>query len=89
MFYPKEFKARVKKAYPNFEDLHHALDSGSQVVGDYLYEHFTPQIPCSVILSATSLEALQAQVREIAEKNKLFEDWVTLRNAWYDNARDG
>ena len=64
MFYPKKFKERVKKVYPNWEELHRALDRGDPLVGDYLYSHFCFGIPCNVILAATSLEALQSKVRE-------------------------
>ena len=33
MFYPEEFKAKVKKAYPNSPLLHQRLDSGDKKVG--------------------------------------------------------
>ena len=89
MFYPKKFKERVKKVYPNWEELHRALDRGDPLVGDYLYSHFCFGIPCNVILAATSLEALQSKVREQEEKNNLYKDWVELRNEWYDNSKNG
>jgi len=38
MFYPKPFKERVKKAYPNWKKLHLLMDRGDILVGRYLYD---------------------------------------------------
>ena len=35
MFYPEDFKNRVKKAYPNWDELHRRLDEGDVFVGCY------------------------------------------------------
>ena len=68
MFYPDEFKKRVKKAYPDLELLHEKLDKGDDFV--YLYLQSITCLPCvldlypgalslATVLEATSLEELK------------------------------
>lgn len=86
MFYPEDFKQRVKETYPTNLELHQALENGDTRVGKYLYEDFPhrkefffiSQIPAvaSLILSATSLEDLQTAVRDA--QTHLYGEWLKL-----------
>ncbi len=76
MFYPDDFKERVKKAYPYLRDLHHALDNGDPIVGVYLSECRPAPITLETILLATSLEELQEKARIEKEKTDLWQEWL-------------
>ncbi len=78
MFYPEDFKTRVKKAYPNWEDLHRRLDSGDVFVGRYLDDNSTTSLSLDTILNATSLEKLQEKARTAQEKVELYREWSNL-----------
>lgn len=78
MFYPKDFKARVKKAYPNWEELHQRLESGDVFVGRYLDDSSSTSLSLDTILNATSLEELQEKARLAQEKVELYREWSKL-----------
>lgn len=78
MFYPKEFKKRVKKAYPDLEALHERLDSGDGFV--YIILQSVTCFPCvlelypgalsvQTVLDASSLKELKQQ--SMAERRKI------------------
>ena len=78
MFYPEEFKKRVKKAYPYLETLHEKLDRGDDFI--YLVLQSVTCFPCvlelypgalsiQTVLNASSLEELKQQ--SMAEKRKI------------------
>lgn len=78
MFYPEEFKERVKKAYPELNLLHQKLEEGDDFV--YLYLQSIKCLPCvlylqpgalsiDTVLEGTSLEELKK--RSIAEKTAI------------------
>lgn len=79
MFYPKRFKEKVREAYPNNPALYEQLEKGSLSVGTFLYNN---QLPTSVsfdtVLTATSLEELQEQVRHWELGNTLYSEWSDL-----------
>ena len=80
MFYPEDFKNRVKKVYPHWDELHRRLDSGDVFVGRYLYDNSPTGLSLNTILTATSLEELQEQAKIAQEKVALYHDWCTLYN---------
>ncbi len=80
MFYPEDFKNRVKKVYPNWDELHRLLDSGDVVVGVYLDNTSPTALSLNTILTATSLKKLQEQAKIAQEKVALYHDWCTLYN---------
>lgn len=82
MFYPEEFKARVKKAYPKWKDLHQRLDNGDTYVGNYLKDS-TKVVSLDTILNATSLKKLQDTARDAQEKVKLYCEWKKLYDEQY------
>ena len=83
MFYPEDFKKRVKEAYPNFEQLHCDLDNGEdEAVGKFLDKRSDLlSISIYIILDATSLEELQKMARENQKKLKLYGEWCELYDA--------
>lgn len=79
MYYPREFKERVKKAYPELELLHQKLDKGDDFI--FLYLKSINCMPSVVALSpgalsfytvleATSLYELKK--RSVAEERAIF-----------------
>ena len=86
MFYPEDFKNRVKKAFPTWEKMHQKLDEGDPAVGLYLADAPSENmkfnsygaIPVEEILKATSLEELQNKARAIVERGKLYSEWRKL-----------
>lgn len=79
MFYPEDFKNRVKKVHPNFDELHRRLDSGDVSVGIFLKDTFySPKISIDTILAANSLEELQEKARIVQERMKLASEWKKL-----------
>ncbi|MBD8922208.1 hypothetical protein EGR52_02140 [bacterium] len=79
MFYPEDFKNRVKKAYPNYDELHRRLDEGDVFVGRYLDDSSSTRISFETILSATSLEKLKNEARVGQEKVAIYNEWCRLR----------
>lgn len=53
MFYPDDFKKRVKKAYPDLELLHKKLDEGDDFI--FIYLRTGHCMPCAVELSPGAL----------------------------------
>lgn len=78
MFYPEDFKTRVKNAYPNWEELHRRLDSGDYFVGCYLDDSSSSAISLATVLAATSLEELQNKAKAEQEKVELYNEWCKL-----------
>ncbi len=79
MFYPKDFKNRVKKAFPTWDELHRKLDSGDELVGFYLEDNLPNVFSLlDTILTATSLEELQEKTKAIQEEVELYIEWCGL-----------
>ncbi len=78
MFYPENFKKRVKEVYPDWEELHQALERGDRSVGSCLDSSELTGISLNAILEATSLEELQKQARAQQEQIELYGEWVRL-----------
>lgn len=78
MFYPEDFKTRVKNAYPNWEGLHRRLDSGDCFVGRFLDDSSSTTISLDTVLAATSLEELQNKAKAEQEKVELYKEWSKL-----------
>ena len=70
MFYPEEFKKRVKEVYPDCEELHRKLDFGDDFIGIYLYNGSKSNSE-DVFLNASSLNKMQ-------EKMNLYNEWLKL-----------
>lgn len=90
MFYPDDFKERVKKIYPKSTALHHYLDSGEgSFVGALLRSETPVGIPFAQVLDAKYLEELQDIAKKGLEKEALYEEWQLLYRAWvHDHPED-
>lgn len=78
MEYPEDFKAAVKKVYPDPGwSLDEALDKGSEIVGRYL-DDAEKTVSLKFILAATTLEEVQAEARRCQERVDLYRRWVEL-----------
>lgn len=72
--YSEDFKARVKKVYPDWERLHELLDQNNPIVGRYLYDSAKGYIESHAVLAATSLAELQELARKEEEKLNLYKE---------------
>lgn len=78
MFYPREFIRKVKKAYPNWKEVHRKLDEGDASVSRHLYNGANRVFTIDEILAAKSLKELQEEARESKQRIKLYEEWCKL-----------
>lgn len=78
MRYPDDFVVAVKTAYPNSTRLHELLDTGNVMVGRILDDSQSSGLSLRRILSATTLEELQADARAMQRKQELYEWWIQI-----------
>lgn len=82
MRYPDNFVAAVKAEYPDWDDLHRALDRGSQMVGRYLDDsQRTASSWEALILTATNLAVLQEEARREQRRRALYHQWIGTKIA--------
>ena len=76
--YSDGFIAEVKSVYPQWRELHAAVDAGKQIVGRYLGDS-CDRITVDEVLAATSLEELQDRAMDDEMRNYLQSvDWHAL-----------
>lgn len=82
MIYSKEFIEKVKKEYPDWKDLHRALEMGDIRVGNYLAEKSNLDMDAEEIVRAFN-EGREEDVFKSAEKcvrrKKLYVEWWNLQ----------
>lgn len=76
--FSKKFLDEVNALYPDWKDLHEAIEHNSGMVGRYLDDAswcvwFSPEN----ILEASSLEELQAKAKIEMRKRKLYKDYMS------------
>ena len=76
--YPDYFVKEVKAAYPDWKELHSALDNGSPMVGRYLDDSARHSISNADILKADSLGELQQRAALQAVGVDLYRTWVKI-----------
>lgn len=80
--YPEDFKAKVKKVFPDWVELHKALDSGSELVGRYLDDsrrlEMRPKDIIEAFKSGNHDQVLKAAERA-DEIDKLYVEWLEFR----------
>lgn len=76
--YSKEFISKCKCIYPNWEELHIALNNNREIVGRYLDDARYGGISNDTILEAKTLESLQAMALEIKKKIDIYVEWGNL-----------
>ena len=80
--YPEEFKKRVRKAYPNREDILRKLENGDEDLVTYLI-HLTRPISFYDLLKVKTLEDLERlkeEARIEIDRGKLYEDGVRIKS---------
>ena len=82
--YSKEFIEECKRVYPNWKELHKALEEGKVIVGRMLDDSRYDKITNDEILTASSLKELQDKANKIKDKNNLYSWWFSI----YDSVRD-
>jgi hypothetical protein len=78
MQYPDDFVKRCKETYPDFYDLHEALDDGLVFAGRYLDDSRYGGVSNKDILRAESLEQVQELARQCEMRNQLYKEWFDL-----------
>lgn len=62
MLYPEDFKKRVKEVYPNWDELHQAMERGEDV-GKLLFKGFMSMKTYRKIFEEEGAEAAKKEVR--------------------------
>ena len=84
--YPAEFVKRVKAAYPDWPDLHKALDKGSEIVGRYLDDSREGGIdPHEVVkmIDQGQVQALRQKADELVLRQKLYTEWGKIADRMF------
>lgn len=80
MRYTEDFKARVRKAIPNFPTLNKHLEANSPLVGRFLddsREYFTGKDVMRAVKTG-GLGAIYREAEESAEIEDLYEEWLDM-----------
>ena len=78
LVYPDYFVKDVKAAYPDWQELHSALDNRSPMVGRYLDDSAQHCISNADILKAERLSELQQRAALQAIGVDLYRTWVKI-----------
>lgn len=76
--YPKEFKEKCKKVYPDWTQLHNFLDLNNPYAGRLLNDAALDVISPEDIINATSLDELKNKALAIKEKEELYSEWYKI-----------
>lgn len=79
--YPKEFVDAVKEEYPEWQELHRALDAGEETVGEYLAQESSRVIsPDHVValIDQGKVEQLKAEAQKLIRGRQLYTSWCGL-----------
>jgi hypothetical protein len=68
----------MKNAFPTDLQLHAALDSGSETVGNYLEQVVSQVISPEDVLAARYLEDLQKRAEEMLKIKNLYNQWCLI-----------
>jgi hypothetical protein len=77
--YSPEFIKRVKAVFPDWTDLHQALDSGSEVVGRYLNDsQGTPMRNEELVkaLEGGKQQEVLEKAKKLAAIDELYSEWM-------------
>ena len=79
MNYSEEFKKEVKEIFPNNEKINELLENGGTFLGRYLDDaRYGIGITVDGILSATTLEEVQARIINHRYKEEIYGKWLKL-----------
>ena len=81
MKYPADFIAAVKEAFPDWTELHKALEAGGEIVGRFLLDssYWTPD-PQEVadMIDQGRVSEVRAEAQEHITADKLHDWWLQL-----------
>lgn len=77
MFYPEDFKVRVRSIFP-WKEIHRKLDSGDESLGRDLDTNAPRALSIDFILAASSLEEVQEKAKFAKKVVNLYHEWCTL-----------
>jgi hypothetical protein len=78
MEYPQKFVADVKELFPDRPKMHELADNGNPFLGRYLDDTTGNVMAIDTILSATSLDDLQRNARQLKRRAGLYTEWSKL-----------
>lgn len=79
MYYPDDFKKELKEVYPDSKEMHDLADKGGYFLGRYLDDSsYGTGVSIDEILTALTLEELQAKARIQKRKINLYRSWSKL-----------
>ena len=84
MEYPKKFKDRCKKIYPDWDDLHDMLNREQTLAGRYLCDSSLSNIPIKAVLNFVrnkDMNGLKEMCDRELEKLELYVEWQKLYDA--------
>ena len=79
--YPAKFVKLVKAEYPNYSELHRALDNGDQFAGRYLDDNSSGGIsPKEVVkmIDQGKIKELRKKADQLVRRQKLYHDWSNI-----------
>lgn len=79
--YSAEFVNKAKAEYPNWTELHKALDSGNEFVGRYLDDSSQGGIsPDEIVklIDQNKVQELRKKADQLIRRKKLYSDWYDI-----------
>ena len=79
--YPAEFVKRVKAEYPNFTELHQALDRGADIAGRYLDDSSQGGVSAREVvkmIDSKQVKQLREKADGLVRRQKLYGEWAVL-----------
>lgn len=79
--YPAEFVKRAKAEYPNWAELHKALDGDNEFVGRYLDDSSQGGIsPDEIVklIDQNKVQELRQKADQLIRRRKLYGDWYDI-----------
>lgn len=88
VFYPEEFKEKVREVYPENEFYHYLLEQNASILGQFLGEKAEKAVAdplyISTLMSENRNEAVKAYVDFQVEKQEIYAQWQGVVNSQYD-----
>lgn len=84
MTYPEDFVSAVKSAYPDWANMHRALEVGSEMVGSYLDDtrHWAPNPGVVVeMIDEGRVDELRAEAKKHATALELYKQWGKIADS--------
>lgn len=76
MQYSDELILKVKELYPESKEMHALAENGSMMLGRWLDDSSSGELPVDWILKQTSLVQILSKAQNIRDKRNLYMLWV-------------